>query len=182
MISKEGRGADSFFNPGGGCSSLRGIICPLVWIGLTDLPRPPSSYTSGGKTNFKCALPSDCWRCHWNYIDSTSATRTLHHPENTGNNFYGNGSHPNRLSSDSCTSGRSASDCQWGWKSVTGYSLSEGLILSSIKLKWWQIVRWIARSVWENYKFSTWFFDIQNNLRYIHNMYWTCNSMDKQLS
>ena len=50
-----GRGVDGFLNPGEAGSSVRGIICPLVWIGLTDLPKseglwppwPPSSYTSG---------------------------------------------------------------------------------------------------------------------------------------
>ena len=117
------------------------IFKPLIRIFITHLNtirvNSPKKISSGfSKANFKCALLSDCWRCHWNYIDSTSATWTLYHSENTGNDFYGNGSHSNRLSSYGCTSGRSASDCQWGWKSVTGYYLSEGLILESIKPKW----------------------------------------------
>ena len=144
------------------------------------MPLPPCC-TSWGKTNFKCALPLDCWRCHWNYIDSTSATRTLYHPENTGNNFYGNRSHPNRLSSDGCTSGRSASDCQWGWKSVTGYSLSEGLILSSIKAKMMTDCSLNCEISVRKLQVQYMYFWHSEQI-VVHNMYWTCNSMDKHLS
>ena len=53
-------------------------------------------------------------------------------------------------------------------------------LFHQLKPKWWQIVRWIARSVWENYKFSTYFWHSVQIV--VHNMYWTCNSMDKQSS